>query len=227
MSGGHGNHAGWTDERVEQLKKLWAADMTCSEIAKQLGGVTRNAVIGKVTRLGLARRDEQTKARNLVRMRHPDSPRAPQEPTAAKPPKAPAVKPAARVASPAQKTTPSPQHAWRSGPSTPPNPPPVEDVVVVGMKPARLCDLTQHQCRWPLSLAPDTPGAMDETLFCGAAIPPDQPRDAPWYCPAHQRIAMPAKHREQRERLDRRLGISPGLTTYNFDEPRKRRFGGR
>lgn len=44
---------GWTDERVTTLKKLWLDGLSCSQIAKQLGGVTRNAVIGKVHRLGL------------------------------------------------------------------------------------------------------------------------------------------------------------------------------
>src|ERR1700760_1375049 len=47
---------GWTDERVELLKKLWLDGLSASQIAKQLGGVTRNAVIGKVHRLGLSGR---------------------------------------------------------------------------------------------------------------------------------------------------------------------------
>ena len=47
---------GWTDERVEMLKKLWLDGHSASQIAKQLGGVTRNAVIGKVHRLGLSGR---------------------------------------------------------------------------------------------------------------------------------------------------------------------------
>ena len=46
----------WTDERVDLLKKLWAEGRSCSQIANRLGGVTRNAVIGKVCRLGLPRR---------------------------------------------------------------------------------------------------------------------------------------------------------------------------
>ena len=45
----------WTDERVELLKKLWADGLSASQIAAELGGVTRNAVIGKVHRLGLLR----------------------------------------------------------------------------------------------------------------------------------------------------------------------------
>ncbi len=47
---------GWTDERVEQLKALWTEGLSASQIARVLGGVTRNAVIGKVHRLGLAGR---------------------------------------------------------------------------------------------------------------------------------------------------------------------------
>jgi len=46
----------WTDERVELLKKLWADGLSASQIAGRLGGVTRNAVIGKVHRLGLSGR---------------------------------------------------------------------------------------------------------------------------------------------------------------------------
>ena len=46
----------WTDDRVELLKKLWGEGQSASQIAKELGGVTRNAVIGKVHRLGLSNR---------------------------------------------------------------------------------------------------------------------------------------------------------------------------
>ena len=46
----------WSDERVEQLKKLWEGGLSASQIAAELGNVTRNAVIGKVHRLGLSGR---------------------------------------------------------------------------------------------------------------------------------------------------------------------------
>src|ERR1700759_3564722 len=46
----------WSDDRVEQLKKLWEAGLSASQIASELGNVTRNAVIGKVHRLGLSGR---------------------------------------------------------------------------------------------------------------------------------------------------------------------------
>ena len=49
----------WTDERVETLKRMWGEGQSASQIAKELGGVTRNAVIGKVHRLGLSNRNEE------------------------------------------------------------------------------------------------------------------------------------------------------------------------
>ena len=48
------NQMNWSDERVDQLKSLWTEGLSASQIARALGGVTRNAVIGKVHRLGLA-----------------------------------------------------------------------------------------------------------------------------------------------------------------------------
>jgi len=53
----------WTDERVDVLKKLWADGLSASQIAAKLGEVTRNAVIGKVHRLGLAGRATTSRAR--------------------------------------------------------------------------------------------------------------------------------------------------------------------
>ena len=46
-------YAQWSDERTATLQKLWAEGLSASQIAKQLGGVSRNAVIGKVHRMGL------------------------------------------------------------------------------------------------------------------------------------------------------------------------------
>jgi GcrA cell cycle regulator len=63
---------GWTEERVAQLRKLWAEGLSASQIAKQLGGVTRNAVIGKVHRLGLAGRATPSRpAKRPVRAARP------------------------------------------------------------------------------------------------------------------------------------------------------------
>lgn len=50
----------WTEERVEELKQLWSEGLSASQIANRMGGVTRNAVIGKVHRLGLSGRATPT-----------------------------------------------------------------------------------------------------------------------------------------------------------------------
>jgi len=55
----------WTDERVEQLKKLWSEGLSASQIASRLGEVTRNAVIGKVHRLGLAGRATVSRPKSM------------------------------------------------------------------------------------------------------------------------------------------------------------------
>ena len=54
----------WTDERVDILKKLWMEGLSASQIATRLGGVTRNAVIGKVHRLGLSGRATTSRAKS-------------------------------------------------------------------------------------------------------------------------------------------------------------------
>jgi GcrA cell cycle regulator len=61
----------WTDDRVEQLKNLWTEGLSASQIARTMGGVTRNAVIGKVHRLGLAGRASPSRS---------DRPRLPSAP---------------------------------------------------------------------------------------------------------------------------------------------------
>ena len=64
----------WTDERVEILKKLWQEGLSASQIAAELGGVTRNAVIGKVHRLGLSGRGQPTSS--IKRQRRTQQPTA-------------------------------------------------------------------------------------------------------------------------------------------------------
>ncbi|WP_293682907.1 GcrA family cell cycle regulator, partial [uncultured Phenylobacterium sp.] len=57
---------GWTDDRVDLLKTLWQDGLSASQISKQLGGVTRNAVIGKIHRLGLSGRGTPSKPQRTV-----------------------------------------------------------------------------------------------------------------------------------------------------------------
>ena len=72
---------GWTEERVETLKKLWLEGHSASQIAKQLGGVTRNAVIGKVHRLGLSGRAAPSQpSRQVLRTPRPARPAPVQAP---------------------------------------------------------------------------------------------------------------------------------------------------
>lgn len=74
--------ANWTDERVEALKKLWQEGLTASQIAKQLGACSRNAVIGKAHRLGLSNRPKVSAPRALRPAREPQAamPRRPLAP---------------------------------------------------------------------------------------------------------------------------------------------------
>ena len=91
MNGGPGGLLGkaamsWTDERVETLKRMWADGQSASAIAKELGGVTRNAVIGKVHRLGLSNRVEEAEIA-------PEAPAAPERAAPAAPRPVPAAEP--------------------------------------------------------------------------------------------------------------------------------------
>lgn len=67
----------WTEDRVDKLKKLWADGLSASQIARQLGEVTRNAVIGKVHRLGLSGRTTTSRVDRprSIAIRRPPRPR--------------------------------------------------------------------------------------------------------------------------------------------------------
>src|SRR5688500_5283048 len=91
----------WTDERIERLKKMWSEGATASQIADELGGVSRNAVIGKAHRLGLDARP---------------SPVKPGEEKEKKAAAAPAPKPAPRKEAPPA-PTPEPQARESAAPA--------------------------------------------------------------------------------------------------------------
>jgi len=114
------SHPGWSDERVTTLKALWLDGLSASQIAAQLGGVTRNAVIGKIHRFGLSGRALPSKPARLAR-----------------PPQARAPRCAARPqATPVRQPSPCPAH---------PNPIPEAPGLA-----ASVTLLGAHVCRWPI-----------------------------------------------------------------------------
>jgi len=68
----------WTEDRVEELKKLWAEGHSGSEIAAKMGGVTRNTVLGKLHRLGLSSRAAPAKPKTVTTEARPTATAAPQ-----------------------------------------------------------------------------------------------------------------------------------------------------
>jgi len=120
----------WTDERIEQLRKMWEGGMTASQIAEELGGVSRNAVIGKAHRLGLQSRPSPVKPVDASGAGAGDTPRpvrAAPPPLAAQP--APAPRPA-----PAAAPAPAPAPAAASSDDLPPVPqaPPQQMIRSIG-----------------------------------------------------------------------------------------------
>lgn len=115
----------WTDERIDQLKAMWEKGLTASQIADELGGVSRNAVIGKAHRLGLQSRPSPVKANEAPKKAAPDrKPAAPapeaEAPRAAAPVAAPPPPPRpAPVAAPAAPAAPAAAAAPSDAPAAP------------------------------------------------------------------------------------------------------------
>jgi GcrA cell cycle regulator len=203
----------WTDERVETLKKMWAEGQSASQIAKELGGVTRNAVIGKVHRLGLSNRvtgaskeDEEHDtpvAAPVVKVDAP-APRAPVEPVrAAEPRPIPVEKPPLSVAAQvASNVTPLPLRKVivPAGQPLPPQPSANEispealasvREVEKTAKRISLMELTERTCKWPIG-----DPATEEFWFCGLPSTAGKP-----YCEAHVGVAFqPMSARRDRRR---------------------------
>ncbi len=198
----------WTDERVETLKRMWAEGQSASQIAKELGGVTRNAVIGKVHRLGLSNRvggGGAEEAEEPVAV----APRV--EPLAARPvvtemprPADPAPKPTPERAAvpPASNVTPLPirKAIVPAGQPLPPQPSANEispealasvREVEKRAKKLTLMELTERTCKWPIG-----DPATDDFWFCGLPSLPGKP-----YCEAHVGVAFqPMSARRDRRR---------------------------
>ncbi len=131
----------WTDDRVELLKKLWADGLSASQIAGELGGITRNAVIGKVHRLGLSGRAKAPSS-SVPRQRKPRAAsmfRAPR----------PMVRGNTALAMPAYDYDPEPE------------PELLENIIPIGQR-CTLLELNDEKCHWPIG----DPGQPD-FFFCG------------------------------------------------------------
>ncbi len=99
----------WTDERIDRLKELWSQGVTASQIADELGGVSRNAVIGKAHRLGLQSRPSPVKANEPEPAPAPKPKEKAEKPAAAK---AEPVKAAPSAAAAAPQPAPTPEDAY-------------------------------------------------------------------------------------------------------------------
>jgi GcrA cell cycle regulator len=159
----------WTDERVETLKKLWADGLSASQIAAELGGITRNAVIGKVHRLGLS-----------GRAKSPSS-------AAPRPRKArPHSQHMLRVSRPSMRGNTALAHSYEL--DVEPEPELIDNVIPIGQR-RTLLELTEETCRWPIG----DPGHAD-FFFCGGPSISSLP-----YCAYHSRVAyQPANIRRDR-----------------------------
>ncbi|PZU59379.1 MAG: GcrA cell cycle regulator [Sphingobium sp.] len=122
----------WTDERIEQLKTMWEKGMTASQIADELGGVSRNAVIGKAHRLGLQSRPSPVKATDTPRKKAAPAPKK-AAPVGTPAPRAPVEEEAPRAAPQAEAPVATPARpAPASFGETEQAPPPQPRVVSVG-----------------------------------------------------------------------------------------------
>ena len=122
----------WTDERIEKLTKMWEGGATASQIADELGGVSRNAVIGKAHRLGLKARPSPVKAneKEAGPAPAPKAPRAESAPSAPRPAPAPKADAAPRAPAPAPR--PAPQAGPAADGTPAPAPAPQPRIVSVG-----------------------------------------------------------------------------------------------
>jgi GcrA cell cycle regulator len=177
----------WTEERIDLLQKLWLQGMSASRIARELAnGLTRNAVIGKVYRLGLSGRVKEAAA---------DGGAPPAERKSRPRPAAPrqtAPRPLARAASGVSAfVRGNAALAMQPVAYAPPAPGPQSEVVVPIVEPVTILDLRDSMCRWPLG-DPTQP----EFRFCGAR---KTPGDGP-YCRCHAAIAyQPQNDRRRRQ----------------------------
>jgi GcrA cell cycle regulator len=161
----------WTDDRVDLLKKLWADGLSASQIAARLGGVTRNAVIGKVHRLGLSGRATSSRSSG-PRPRRTHVPRA--------------NRASSLLFGTRGNTALKPQ--YEAEPDLAPAP--LEELVIPLHERATIQTLKEAMCRWPIG-----DPAEPEFHFCGRKTCGPLP-----YCEHHARMAYQPVQARRRER---------------------------
>jgi len=187
----------WTDDRIDSLKRLWGDGLSASQIATQLGGISRNAVIGKVHRLKLESRIAKPTLEAAGREAVPEHvlPPAPPAPVPA-PPRLVVAMPVAPRAS-----APAPSGPIAAGPIATSVVPPVAAAqnaiaavsctgaeIVPITRNLTLVQLSERTCKWPLG-----DPLSNEFRFCG-----NHSRDSSPYCAYHARLAFqPASERRR------------------------------
>jgi GcrA cell cycle regulator len=165
----------WTDERVELLKKLWGDGLSASQIAAELGSVTRNAVIGKVHRLGLSGRAKAPAPQPARAPRRTAPP--PQATQASHQRAAPRAAPAAIVRG---NTVLAPAYAMETVAEAALDVRPVEQVVIPLSRRVRIMELREGMCRWPIG-----DPTHEDFAYCGNDCGLGKP-----YCSNHAKIAF-------------------------------------
>ena len=131
----------WSDDRVEQLKKLWESGLSASQIAAELGNVTRNAVIGKVHRLGLSGRAKSSSSASP----RPRKPRSPSH--------------MLRIGRASIRGNTALAHAYDFELEAEPEL--IDNIIPIGQL-RTILELNEQTCRWPVG----DPGSND-FFFCG------------------------------------------------------------
>ena len=182
----------WTEERVEKLKAMWTDGNSASQIAKELGGVTRNAVIGKVHRLGLSnragsiktKRDKSASKTSVKSRVKTSSPKIKTVIDTSIPEKNAIIPMRKPILTPGQPLPPQP-----SANEISPEALATVKEVEKGAKKLSLLELTEKTCKWPIG-----DPATEEFWFCGLTVQTGKP-----YCEAHVGVAFqPVSNRRER-----------------------------
>jgi GcrA cell cycle regulator len=163
----------WTDERVELLKKLWSEGLSASQIATQLGGVSRNAVIGKVHRLKLSGRGRASSTTPRAKKTAPSAPKA--------------ARPSRPMTTSIGAT--ALQARFDAEPNVAPQPR-LSSVVVPISRNLVLLELSERTCKWP-----NGDPLHEEFSFCGNDVGEAGP-----YCGYHARVAYQPVAERRRSR---------------------------